>query len=389
MDKSGVHLQNVSRAKIAAIALLLLVSTSFGFVGGWIGSQAGSDQFSGGNGLSQQIINEEQLISAIAEEISPSVVSVSVTSQRTSGFFDFSEPVEQESAGTGFIVSEDGIVVTNRHVIPDNTSDITITMADGTNIDDVEIVGRTSEGDPLDVAFLRIRDARGQKLKPVELGDSSDVRVGHRVVAIGNALGQFQNTVTTGIISGYGRNVRAADATGVDSLQNLFQTDAAINRGNSGGPLVNAQGQVIGINTAVAGGRSQGIGFAIPINDVKGLINSVLETGEVRRPFIGVRYISLTDDFARQNDLGVMRGAYIIPSDESDEPSVIPDSPADKAGLRPGDVITKVNGKSLDDNNTLTSLIGVRSVGDEITLTVVRDGEERKFELTLEAAPSN
>lgn len=381
--------QKISRRQAISIALLLLVSTSFGFVGGWVGSRADSGQLAGNPNRGQQIvIDEGELISNIASNVGESVVSISVTAQRTSDFFGFRQPGETESAGTGFILSREGVILTNRHVIPRQVDNIVVTLSDGTTLDDVEVIGRTNENDPLDIAFLRVRDTEGKELKPVILGDSSAVEVGNRVVAIGNALGQFQNTVTVGIISGYGRNVQAADATGVDSLQNLFQTDAAINRGNSGGPLVNVNGEVIGVNTAVAAGTAQNIGFAIPINDVKGLIESVLRKGRLERPYLGVRYISVTDDVAAEFELSVKRGAYIV-SGSSSEPAVLPDSPAAKAGLQEGDVIIKVNDTPVDDNNSLTSLIGSRSVGDQVAITYVRDGQERTTETTIEAAPES
>src|SRR5207249_716858 len=156
---------------------------------------------------------------------------------------------------------------------------------DGTELKNVSVIGRTSDSDPLDIAFLKINDKKGKTLTPVKLGDSSKIQVGDKVLAIGNALGQFQNTVTQGIISGYGRSVQAGDSSqlglsnNTETLQNLFQTDAAINEGNSGGPLVNMSGEVIGINTAIAGG-AQNVGFSIPINDVQGLIKSVLNKGK-------------------------------------------------------------------------------------------------------------
>ncbi len=181
----------------------------------------------------------------------------------------------------------------------------------------------------LDIAFLKINNAEGQKLVPATIGDSSTVQVGDDVVAIGNALGQFQNTVTSGIISGYGRTVEAsssdgggidgADSSATENLDDLFQTDAAINEGNSGGPLVNLNGQVIGINTAIAG-DAQNIGFAIPINDVKGLITQVLKTGTFQRPYLGVRYIPLTADVANEYNLSVQNGAFIAPSSNPAHP---------------------------------------------------------------------
>src|SRR5690606_17830987 len=176
-------------------------------------------------------------------------------------------------------------------------------LSDGTELDDVTVVGRTSSRDSLDIAFLKINNLEGKKLTPARIGDSSKMQVGDPVVAIGNALGQFQNTVTSGIISGYGRNIQALDTNGAESLENLFQTDTAINPGNSGGPLVNLNGEVIGINTAVAGGDAQNIGFAIPINDVVGLIDTVKQTGKLQRPYLGVIYIPITNDVAEQYSL--------------------------------------------------------------------------------------
>jgi serine protease Do len=196
--------------------------------------------------------------------------------------------------------------------------------------------------------------------------------------------------VTTGIISGYGREVQASDGRGSapETLQNLFQTDAAINQGNSGGPLVNINGEVIGVNTAVAGDGAENIGFAIPINDVKGLIDSVLQEGKLVRPYLGVRYISLTDDYAEQLELDTKRGAYIIP-EEDGQPSIIEGSPADDANLQAEDIITKVGNDDVNEKNSLTSLIGKHKVGEEVTLTIVRDGKEQQVKVTLEAAPEN
>lgn len=335
----------------------------------------------------QVILDESRIISEVAEKIGPSVVSVNVTSVAGEGLFG---PRSQESSGTGFIINEEGIVITNRHVIPGDDPQVSLTLSDGTELDDVELIGRTGEGDNLDVAFLKINDTKGSDLQPVELGDSAGVKIGDRVIAVGNALGQFQNTVTFGIISGFGRDVDARDSNSqrVDSLQNLFQTDAAINPGNSGGPLVNIDGEVIGINTAVAGG-AQNIGFAIPINDVSGLIASVLEDGEFQRPFLGVMYVTLTDDLAFEYDLDVKRGAYILPSSETGEPGIVPNSPAEKAGLTEGDVITKVNDKEIDERNSLVSLLRQYKVGEEIELSVVRNGDNITLTTTLVSAPED
>lgn len=376
----------------AKVTLLLLAALSMGFLGGWAGSES-RDQSStlrSGAVNQQVILNESQLISEIAKEVGPSVVSVNVVRQavQRDSFFGFVQPFEQESAGTGVIISEDGYVVTNRHVVPEEATQVSVTLSDGTELDDVEVVGRTSASDPLDIAFLKIKDKKGKELKAAKLGDSSKAQVGDKVVAIGNALGQFQNTVTSGIISGFGRDIKAGDDNGVrvETLQNLLQTDASINQGNSGGPLVNINGEVIGINTAVAGGLAENIGFAIPLNDIQGLIKSVLEKGKLERPYLGIRYVSLTDDYAYQYNLEVKRGAYIAPTRNGR--SILPNSPAEKAGLQEKDVITKIDGTDINENNSLISLISRKSVGEEVILTIVRDGKEQEIKVRLEAAPT-
>lgn len=379
------------KSRLAQGAVVLFACGVVGFGGGYLG--ANSREWSSNDNASSTINeadqrtvrSESQLISAIATKVSPSVVSVNVTSNARSGLRTY----QQQSAGTGIILSKEGYVVTNRHVVPEGATDVSVTLSDGTTLEKVTIVGRTGSDDSLDIAFLKIDDSEGAELAPASLGDSSKVQVGDKVVAIGNALGQFQNTVTDGILSGYGRDIQASGTDGSDpeSLQNLFQTDAAINQGNSGGPLLNIDGEVIGINTAVAGEGAQNIGFAIPINDVKGLIDSVLRDGKVVRPYLGVRYVPLTDDYAEQNNLPAKRGAYILPA-EGNTPGILSGSPAAKAGLREKDIITKVGGQAIDDRNSLTSLIGQHAVGDEVEITLLRDGREMTVTATLMANPS-
>lgn len=391
--KKGISMPRLrlNEAKRAGTALLLIACLSLGFLGGWIGSKSQlNNQLTSGNVNKQVVQDQSRLISDLAREVGPSVVSVNViTKSRQVDFFGFTQTQQLESAGTGFIISEDGVVMTNRHVVDKGTADVSVTLSDGTELTEVEIIGRTAQDDSLDIAFLKINDKKGKTLVPAKIGDSGAMRVGDRVIAIGNALGQFQNTVTEGIISGYGRSVQAGGSSGnVETLQNLFQTDAAINQGNSGGPLVNMNGEVIGVNTAVAGAGAQNIGFAIPINDAKGLVKSVLEKGELLRPYLGVRYISLTDDVAFQNNLDIKRGAYIPPG-KFGLPSILDNSPAKKAGLQEKDIITKVNDQVIDENHSLVSVLGQYSVGDEVTLTVVRDGQEIQVKVTLEAAPTD
>lgn len=381
-----VH-DNTGKQRVMAIILLIIFSTSFGFVGGYFGEQAAKDGLSG-ESTRQTIIKEDQAVTNIVDTVGPSVVSVNVTSQGVqSSFFGGSRNVQQRSAGTGIIIDTNGIIVTNRHVIPAGTSSVSVTLSDGTELDNVQVIGRTSDSDTLDIAFLKITEKKGKDLKAAKLGDSAQMKVGQQVVAIGNALGQFENTVTTGVISGFGRSLEAGDEQSSETLQNLFQTDAAINEGNSGGPLVNPSGEVIGINTAVAG-DAQNIGFAIPVNDIKGLVTSVLRDGKLVRPYLGVRYVSLNDDAAFQLNIETKRGAYITPG-SANQPSVVADSPAAKAGLKEKDIITKVNDENIDENNSLISRLGRHAAGDKVSLTIVRDGKEQKIDVTLEAAPQN
>ena len=385
-----LNVANLKNRRFAKRIVLILVCGLVGFGGGLLGAQVNK----GGNlaqtttAQKQQYVSSEgQLIAQIAKDVGQSVVSIEAQSQTSvQDIFGFSFPQQQTGAGTGFIVSGSGIIVTNRHVVPAGTTDMSVTLSDGTKFTDVKVIGRTTQSSSLDVAFLKINDLKGKKLTPVTLGDSSKMQVGDRVIAIGNALGQFQNTVTSGIISGYGRDVTATDQTGLgtETLSDLFQTDAAINPGNSGGPLVNISGEVIGINTAVAGG-AQNIGFAIPVNDIKGLIEGVLADGELKQPYLGVRYLSLTDDIAYQYNLPVNRGAYIAPGNQA---AVLPDSPADKAGLKEKDIITKVNNIAIDNKTNLSSALSRFRVGDSVKLTVIRAGKTMTLNATLEAAPS-
>lgn len=396
LGRGPLVLRGLLRRVNKALVVGVLLSSVVGFGAGWLG---GGVRGNGGNvsngiiGSQNRVVSSEgQLVNSIAKSLGQSVVSVNVisSSRQSSGLFGLALPQSEQSAGTGIIISSDGLIITNRHVVPEGTTSVSVTLSDGTEMKDVSVLGRTSANSTLDVAFLKITDAHGHKLTPAVLGDSSQVGVGDTVIAIGNALGQFQNTVTSGIISGHGRSVQAGDASGAQASENLvdlFQTDAAINEGNSGGPLVDLNGQVIGINTAIAGG-AQNIGFAIPINDVKGLIQQVESTGQLLQPYLGVVYVSLTDDVASQYDLKVKRGAWVPPVEMGGRGSVIPGGPADKAGLKPGDIITKIDGANIDENNSLTSIISRDHVGQSVSLTVVRGGKTLTVQVTLEAMPS-
>ena len=371
-----------------------LIFLAIAFGGGWLGAWAenhGKTAIATSTEAKQQYIsNESQLIESIAKNVGQSVVSVDVTGTDTAtDLFGFTQQQQTQAAGTGFIISSDGIIVTNRHVVPSGTTSVSVTLSDGTRFDNVQVIGRTSDSSSQDIAFLKIGNLNGKTITPVTLGDSSKMQVGDKVIAIGNALGQFQNTVTTGIVSGYGRDVVAGDQSNVQSSENLtdlFQTDAAINEGNSGGPLVNINGEVIGINTAIAS-DAQNIGFAQPINDLKSLITSVLDSGQLQQPYLGVRYVSLTNDLAKEFNLKVNRGAYVTSGDN--EPAVVSGSPAEKAGLKDHDVITKVNNIGIDDKTSLTSALSRFKVGDKINLTVIRDGKTITIKAFLGNAPSS
>lgn len=313
----------------------------------------------------------EGSIAEVAAKVAPGVVSI-VTQVQTTSFFG--QTSTSTAAGTGMIVTKDGYVLTNKHVIS-GANAIQIVLDDGTTYDDIELVGT----DPLnDVAYLKIKNA--SNLPTVTLGDSKTITAGQRVIAIGNALGQFQNTITNGIISGTGRSITATSGNTTETLTDMIQTDAAINSGNSGGPLVNAAGEVIGINTATST-NADGIGFAIPISSVKGMLNNIIKNGTAERAYIGVYYITITPDVAKAYDLPVSSGAYLYSS--SQYKSIIDDGPAAKAGLKEKDIITKINGIEVGSAGSVSTLIGEYMPGETIKLTVLRDGKEQTINITL------
>ncbi len=321
----------------------------------------------------QRVIAEGEVVTDIAKQVSPSVVSITFEAAVSGGYFGTSY---EQGAGTGIILSKDGYILTNKHVLPSGASNVKVIANDGTTYDKVTIVGR----DPInDLAFLKISGVNN--LTPAKLGDSAQLTVGNKVVAIGNALGQFQTTVTSGIVSGINRSITAGDETSSENLSNLIQTDAAINPGNSGGPLVNINGEVIGINTAVSQG-AEGIGFAIPINEAKGLIKGVLAKGTIERGYLGVRYVMLDAETAKYFNLSRTSGAYITGSGQTS--AVVADSPAAKAGLKEGDIITKVNDTELTDGVSLVGQLAQFSPGDSVKLSILRDGSTRTVTVKLD-----
>lgn len=355
---------------------LALVFGAGGLALGWVAFEKSNTPItflsSGQDGNSANFV--EGSIADIADKVSKSVVSI-ITSTKTTNFFG--QDYNSSAAGTGIIVTGDGYILTNKHVINGATK-VTVVLDDGTTYENVEVVA----ADPLnDVAFLKIKDV--SDLNAATLGDSKTINVGQQVIAIGNALGEFQNSVTSGIVSGTGRSVTASDGSGynAETLSDMIQTDAAINSGNSGGPLVNAIGEVIGINTATSS-SAENMGFAIPISSVKGMLNQLIESGKAKRTYLGVYSTSITAESAKQNNLPVTSGEYLYsPSSYS---AIIKGSPADKAGLKDKDIITAVNGVKVGAAGSLASLIGEYKPGDTVQLTVIREGKETAINVTLE-----
>ncbi len=355
--------------------------------------------------LYKPAIDYERAVVAAVKKTAPAVVSV-VISKNVSvlencrlqsfnlppGFEDFfggdaqqlfrecdrGTELREVGGGSGFIISPDGLIVTNRHVVSDTKASYTVFTNDGKKYD-AKILAR----DPAqDLAVLKI-NASG--LQTVELGDSDSVELGQTAIAIGNALAEFRNTVSVGVISGLARTVTASGPTGgEETIQGVIQTDTAINPGNSGGPLLNLEGKVIGINTAVVSG-AENIGFAIPVNRAKRAIRSVQTTGEIQTPYMGVRYIPITSDFAKAQKLPVDHGALV--RGNNDGPGVTSNSPAAKAGIEAEDIILEVNGKSVTPENPLGNIIADLNIGDTVSVKLHRGGKEMTVQVKLEKRP--
>ncbi len=374
---TAVKPKNNTGFKVTVVALLFLAiitsaaSLSLSIINYLSDDSSVTYNYSNGNDGNSLNFTEGS-IAEVASRVAPGVISI-ITETRTTGWFGQTET--STSAGTGMIVSSDGYILTNKHVI-DGARSIKVILDDGTTYDDVTIVGT----DPLnDVAFLKITGAKD--LPTVTLGDSKTISAGQPVIAIGNALGQYQNSITSGIISGTNRSITAysSDLMSSENLKDMIQTDAAINAGNSGGPLVNAAGEVIGINTATSE-DADGIGFAIPISSVKGMLKNIIENNSAARAYIGVSYVEITPEVVATYDLPVSAGAYLISSQGS---AIIADGPAAKAGLKDKDIITKINGFTLGKNGSVSTIIGEYLPGDTVQLTILRDSEEHTINVTL------
>ncbi len=278
--------------------------------------------------------------------------------------------------GSGFIISADGMILTNKHVVADTQAQYSVVTSDGK-----EYQAKIIAKDPVnDVAILKID---GKNFPFLALGDSQSVQIGQTVIAIGNTLGEYRNTVTKGVVSGINRNVQASGYGKSETIQEAIQTDAAINAGNSGGPLLNLAGQVIGINTAVSL-EGQSIGFALPIAPAIRSVESVKKHGRIVRPWLGIRYTIVDEEFAKKNNLKVNYGAFIIGNPEKKELGVITGGPAAKAGLAEGDIILELNGTRIDETHALVNEIVKYKPGDTVNLKVFSRENEKNIKVTLE-----
>lgn len=351
------------------ILLVLIITASLG--GGFL-----VDKFYFTKTITADNLNmdEQELTIRAINKVMPSVVSIIVYDYQEVAYLDVSQGTKiikkekkEKGSGTGFIISSDGLILTNKHLInvaEEKTANYRIILNNGKQYYAV-LIGK----DPLnDLAVLKIYE---NNLPAIELGDSDKISIGTTVIGIGNSLGRYQNSATKGIVSGLGRSLVASDLVGnSEKLDNVIQTDAEINPGNSGGPLINLDGKVVGINVAIDEGGSA-IGFAIPVNDARQVVNSVKKFGTIKRPQLGVRYVMITPELYQDNKLSRETGA-LITRGENDEPAISAGTVAEKAGLQEGDIIFEINGIKIEGKNTLLSIVQRYKPGDKIGLKIQR-----------------
>lgn len=391
------------RSYVRQTALVILLSFIFGIAGTIFASAflvhnlPGSP---GSEGVRTIQVTEESAVVDIVKRASPAVVSIIIskdlnklpgysTSPFDLGPFGFdpffnnrnnsssTQPnIQQVGGGSGFIISSDGLIATNKHVVEDTNATYTVLTTDGKKYD-AQVLSR----DPInDLALVKIS---ASNLPTVSLGDSSKLEIGQKVIAIGNSLGQYQNTVTTGVVSGIGRSITAGgSASGTEQLEGVIQTDAAINPGNSGGPLLDIGGSVIGINTAIDQ-QGQLVGFAIPANDLKKDLDSFNKLGRIAKPFLGVRYVLVNDTIKQQNNLTVDYGAYIVSGGTASSPAVMAGSAADKAGLKEGDIILELNNTQINSDHSLARLLKDYNPNDVVKMKVLSRGQTKEITVTL------
>lgn len=390
---------NIKIVIIAAASALVVSLLSFaGFVVFWESQGLNLKNWGASGFLPERIIvkeqpqiiekyipqtTQEQMIVGIVKQAQDAVVSViankdlPVYDQYMGDFWGFQIPQlrqrgtekKEVSSGTGFVVSTDGLILTNKHVVSDDSAEFTVLTNGGD-----KYPAKVLAVDPMqDIAVLKI-DKKG--LPMLKLGDSDNIEIGQSVIAIGNALGEFRNTVSIGVVSGLRRTITAAGGGMSETLEDLIQTDAAINPGNSGGPLLNLNGEVIGINTAMTQ-AAQNIGFALPINKVKRDLDQVKKTGKITYPFLGVRYTVIDSELAKEKNLPVDYGALVIRGETTTDFAVTPGSPADKAGIIENDIILEINGKRITTSNPLAKIVQSANVGDTLTLKILHKGDEK------------
>ncbi len=279
--------------------------------------------------------------------------------------------------GTAFFISSDGLLMTNKHVVSDEHADYTVFLNDGRKLE-----AKVVTMDPgNDIALLKVE---GTGFPYLAFSDT-EPELGQQVIAIGNSLGEFNNTVSVGVLSGLSRTISAGDQGGssMERLSSILQTDAAINHGNSGGPLLSTDGKVLGMNTAIAE-SAENIGFAIPAKDLKRAVESYKKNGRIVRPYLGVRYVPITQDMKEKNNLSVDYGVLVVRGNDPTELAVLPGSPADKAGIEENDIILEMDGKKLDEETALADLIREKSPGDTATLLILHKGERKTITVMLE-----
>jgi serine protease Do len=360
----------------------------------------------------ETIFSQEHFVIDTVKKTNPAVVSIIISKQVPKyeayvdpnqnnnpfgdlfpGFPGFSFPQYRQNGtekkeiggGSGFFVSADGLIVTNKHVVEDKSAEYTVFTNDGKK-HPAKVVAR----DPiLDVAIIKVEPSVGVSFPYLNFGDSDNLDVGQSVIAIGNALAEYRNTVSVGVVSGLSRSVTAGDGSGSSEfLDHVIQTDAAINPGNSGGPLLDLSGKVVGVNVAIVQG-SQNIGFALPINSIKGVVDSVKKTGKIIRPYLGLRYVLITAEMKEKNNLTVDYGVLVKAGANTSELAVIPGSSADKAGIIENDIILEIDGVKLNTKNSLASIVREKNIGQIISLKILHKGAEKIIPVTLEAAKDN
>jgi serine protease Do len=392
-----------------ALATVIVLALVFGVIGGAAGSfyfltsNSGKkilQQYSGKEIANKISVNEDSAVIDVVKQAGPAVVSIVISKDLNKipgygaspfdndPFFNFfygqqnsqnkqsGKPNVQEiGAGSGFFVTDDGLILTNKHVVSDDSASYTVITAEGKKYD-----AKVLAKDPVnDLAIVKVE---AKNTPHLALADSAKIQIGQRVVAIGNSLGMYQNTVTTGIISGSGRKITAGGDSGSEQLSGVIQTDAAINPGNSGGPLLNLSGEVVGINTAIDM-QGQLVGFAIPAVDASKALAAFQKNGKITRPFLGVRFLIINKDLAAAQKLPKDYGALIVRGDTVTDFAVLPGSPADKAGLVENDIILEINGQKIDEEHSLADTVKNFNIGDTVKLKVYHKGEEKTVNVVL------